>query len=214
MTQNELYDPLQYLKEIGTSLSDFKEIEKNGVAFFILGKGNFAYTEKMTSIKDNKIYAIKKLDISGNFDVKSFERETKISIGLNHENIVRFYGYFLCEENIEKIKKVYENDKKRQDLINQTEDKKIYCLVLEFAENGSLQDYYKKYIAQFKDKESFVPLDQKIVLKFAKQILDALKYIHQMNIAHRDIKPDNILLDKDYNIKIADFGISAVFKDD
>ena len=214
MTQNELFDPLQYLKDIGTSLSDFKEIEKDGIAFYVLGKGNFAYTEKMTSIKDNKIYAIKKLDISGNFDVKSFERETKISIGLNHENIVRFYGYFLCEENIEKIKKVYENDKKRQDLINQTEDKKIYCLVLEFAENGSLQDYYKKYIAQFKDKESFVPLDQKIVLKFAKQILDALKYIHQMNIAHRDIKPDNILLDKDNNIKIADFGISAVFKDD
>ena len=69
-----------------------------------------------------------------------------------------------------------------------------------------MQYYYKKYKAQFKDKESFVPLDQKIVLKFAKQILDVLKYIHQMNIAHRDIKPDNILLDKDNNIKIADFG--------
>ena len=87
MTQNELFDPLKYLKDIGTSLSDFKEIKKDEIPFFILGKGNFAYTEKMTSIKDNKIYAIKKLDISGNFDVKSFERETKISIGLNHENI-------------------------------------------------------------------------------------------------------------------------------
>ena len=103
MIQNELYDPLRYLKDIGTSLSDFREIEKDGKAFFILGKGNFAYTEKMTSIKDNKIYAIKKLDISGNFDVKSFERETKISIGLNHENRVRFYGYFQCKENIKKI---------------------------------------------------------------------------------------------------------------
>jgi len=214
MLQNELYDPLQYLKDIGTSLSDFKEIENNGIPFYILGKGNFAYTEKMTSIKDNKIYAIKKLDTSGNFNAKSFERETKISISLNHENIVRFYGYFQCEENIEKIKKVYKNNKKSKDLINQTEDKKIYCLVLEFVENGSLQDYYKKYKAQFKDRESFIPLDQKIVLKFAKQILSALKYIHQMNIAHRDIKPDNILLDKDNNIKIADFGISAIFKDD
>jgi len=214
MLQNELYDPLKYLEGIGTSISDFKEIENNGIPFYILGKGNFAYTEKMTSIKDNKIYSIKKLVISANFNIVSFERETKISIGLNHENIVRFYGYFQCEENIEKIKKVYENDKKGQDLINQTEDKKIYCLALEYVEKGSLEDYYKKYKAQFKDKESFVPLDQKIVLKFAKQILSALKYIHQMNIAHRDIKPDNILLDKDNNIKIADFGISAVFKDD
>jgi len=125
MLQNELYDTLQFLKDICISLSDFKEIEKNGITFFILGKENFAYTGKMTSIKDRKIFSIKKLDTSGNFDVKSFERETKISIDLNHENIVRFYGYFQCEENIEKIKKLYKNDKKREDLINQTEDKKI-----------------------------------------------------------------------------------------
>ena len=92
MTQNELFDPLQYLKDIGTSLSDFKEIEKDGIAFYVLGKGNFAYTEKMISNKDNKVYAIKKLDTSKNFNIKSFERETKISIRLQHENIIRFYG--------------------------------------------------------------------------------------------------------------------------
>ena len=33
MLLNELYDPLQYLKDIDTSLSDFKEIEKNGISF-------------------------------------------------------------------------------------------------------------------------------------------------------------------------------------
>jgi len=214
MTQYKIFDPLNYLQSIGTTLSDFKAIEKDGKEFFILGKGNFAYTEKMISNKDNNIYAIKKLvKVEGLID-KSFERETKISIGLNHENIVKFYGYFETKENIGKFKEVYENDKKRKNLENQTEDKNIFCLVLEFAENGSLQDYYNKYKKQFKDKESFVPLDQKIVIKFAKQILDALKYIHQRNIAHRDIKPDNILLDKDNNIKIADFGISAVFKDE
>jgi len=46
-----------------------------------------------------------------------------------------------------------------------------------------LQDYYEKYKTQFKDKESFVSLDQKIILKFEKQILRALKYIRQMNIS-------------------------------
>ena len=92
MIQNPIFDPLNHLQNIGTSLTDFKEIEKDGKPYFILGKGNFSFTEKMTSIKDNNIYAIKKLVITENFNYKSFERETKISIGLNHENIVKFYG--------------------------------------------------------------------------------------------------------------------------
>jgi len=158
MTQNKIYDPMNYLQNIGTTLSDFKEIEKEGKPYFILGKGNFSYTEKMISNKDNNMFAIKKIVKPESLIDKSFERETKVSIGLNHENIVKFYGYFEAKENIDKFKKVYENDKKRKNLENQTEDRNIYCLVLEFAENGSLQDYYNKYKKQFKDKESFVPL--------------------------------------------------------
>jgi len=40
------------------------------------------------------------------------------------------------------------------------------------------------------------------------QILCGLKFIHSANIIHRDIKPGNILLDEDYNVRICDFGLA------
>jgi serine/threonine protein kinase len=45
-----------------------------------------------------------------------------------------------------------------------------------------------------------------------KQIIDGLCYIHGKNIAHRDIKLDNILLDGKGRVKIADFGVSKLVK--
>ena len=41
-----------------------------------------------------------------------------------------------------------------------------------------------------------------------KQILEALTYLHQQNLVHSDLKPANIFLDKELNVKIGDFGIS------
>lgn len=49
--------------------------------------------------------------------------------------------------------------------------------------------------------------------RFFQQIIAAVEYCHSHGIVHRDLKPENLLLDKQYNVKIADFGLSNVMRD-
>ena len=46
---------------------------------------------------------------------------------------------------------------------------------------------------------------------YFKQLMLGLDYCHINGVAHRDLKPDNLLLDKNFNLKIADFGFAAPF---
>ena len=158
------------LEDIGNKLSDFEEIESNGKKYSYLGKGNFGYTEKMKSKKNNKIYAIKKLVKNNkNFNPKDFMRETELMINLNHDNIIKFYGYFEDKENINKYKEIFKDDPNIQ---NEDEDKEVYCLVMEYAQNGSLEGYYKEHMK--KCENNFIPIEQEFIIKILKQLLDAL----------------------------------------
>ena len=58
------------------------------------------------------------------------------------------------------------------------------------------------------DYVSNAAFDEKVARYFFKQYLEALKFCHDNGICHRDLKPENVLLDDDYNIKIADFGFA------
>ena len=129
---------------------------------------------------------------------------------LNHPNLVRLYGCFEDIEKIDKFKEIYSG--KIKDIEKETQDKNIYCLVLEYVPNGTLEEYYKKN--KENNKDNFVPIKQDFIIKIFKQILDALSYLFNKSIMHRDIKPDNILLDENYNVKISDFGISAILFDE
>ncbi|CAD8196247.1 unnamed protein product [Paramecium octaurelia] len=75
-------------------------------------------------------------------------------------------------------------------------------LVMEYMEGGSL----KNYMIQNPN------LNEEQCIQIMKSILAGLSYLHQHNVIHRDIKPDNILLTKDLVPKIGDFGLSIQFE--
>lgn len=69
-------------------------------------------------------------------------------------------------------------------------------VILEYCEYGDF----------FKLLETDSVVFSQNVRRFLTQIISALKYLHERNIAHLDLKPDNILVDSDLNVKICDFG--------
>jgi len=104
---------------------------------------------------------------------------------LNEIDIMRC----LDHENVIKLYEVYETEKS------------IY-LVLELIQGKSLQEVLKK--STFREEYSEVK-----IINMIRSILDALAYQAAKGVMHRDLKPDNILLDKGDKIKIADFGLAT-----
>ncbi len=73
-----------------------------------------------------------------------------------------------------------------------------YYIVMEYIEGTSLKDLIKK--------EGMLSVE--LTLKIAIQISSALNHAHNNLIVHRDIKPHNIMITKDYRVKVMDFGIA------
>ena len=113
---------------------------------------------------------------------KSLMREECIMGSISHPNIVHLYKTF--------------------------EDNYNCYFVSELIQGQNLE----KFVKNFQEKNPNQYINQSLVIKIFKQILTGLKYLHDKGIMHRDIKPDNILIDANNNIKITDFGISALYK--
>ncbi|MBN6887111.1 eukaryotic-like serine/threonine-protein kinase [Cytobacillus horneckiae] len=78
------------------------------------------------------------------------------------------------------------------------EEDTLYYIVMEYVDGYTLKQYIQK--------NSPVPIET--ALNIMKQLTSAISHAHQNQIIHRDIKPHNILIDPEGNIKITDFGIA------
>ena len=78
--------------------------------------------------------------------------------------------------------------------------KKRIFIVLEYVKGGELYDKIKQ-CGRLREDEA---------RKYFQQLIDAVDYCHSRNVYHRDLKPENLLLDDRGNLKISDFGLSAL----
>lgn len=134
-----------------------------------------------------KIVAIKKIlsHLIDNEDfVTMFIDEAKLAAQLNHPNIAQIYDLGKIE--------------------------KSFYIAMEYVEGYDLRNIYK----ECQKKSVFMP--EPLVLYVASKILSALDYAHRkkgldmkdLKIVHRDVSPQNILISKDGDVKLVDFGIA------
>ena len=146
----------------------------------IIGKGAYATVKICKNKITQEKFAMKiyeKKILNDNIKKKCILREIEILKKLNHPNIVKLYDTIISDKNI--------------------------LLIQELVNGISLRDFYNKEI---RNQRNISEKKYKILTLIFKQIFSAFDYIHKKNIFHRDIKLENILLTKNYEIKIIDFG--------
>ncbi|CAK7328081.1 unnamed protein product [Dovyalis caffra] len=122
----------------------------------------------------------------------AFTQEVAVWHELDHPNVTKFIGATIgtSELNI------------------QTENghmgmpSNVCCVVVEYCPGGALKSYL---IKNRRRKLAF-----KVVMQLALDLARGLSYLHSKKIVHRDVKTENMLLDKTRTVKIADFGVARL----
>ncbi|OWM73324.1 hypothetical protein CDL15_Pgr001438 [Punica granatum] len=166
------------------TLRQIKAATKNFDPANKLGEGGFGTVYK-GMLSDGTIIAVKQLSSKSKQGNREFVNEIGMISGLQHPNLVKLYG--CCVEGNQLL------------------------LIYEYMENNCLSR------ALFdKDATGRLRLDWSTRLNICLGIAHGLSYLHEesrLRIVHRDIKTSNVLLDKDLNAKISDFGLAKLNED-
>ncbi|CAN6550753.1 unnamed protein product [Malus baccata var. baccata] len=145
---------------------------------------NFNPIVAMGVLPGGNVVAIKRLFFNTRQWVDHFFNEVNLISGIRHKNLLKLLGCSITGPES--------------------------LLVYEYVPNQSLHDY-------FIVKNNVEPLRWDLRYKIILGIAEGLAYLHEeskLRIIHRDIKLSNILLDEEFNAKIADFGLARMFPED
>ncbi|GLT75093.1 hypothetical protein SLA2020_468430 [Shorea laevis] len=149
-----------------------------------IGRGGFGIVYEGI-LKNGTKVAVKKLSTESKQGVREFLTEIKTISNVKHPNLVELIG--CCVEGAHRM------------------------LVYEYLENNSIDQ------ALLGNRSTDINLDWGKRSAICRGIASGLAFLHEElvpHIVHRDIKAGNILLDKEFNPKIGDFGLAKLFPDD
>lgn len=154
-----------------------------------LGKGAYGVVKIGYHVRTKKPYALKFMTKDKSWNTED-HRRVMIEINslrtIRHANVMRLKAFNLAC--------MYP----RTD--GSTEESVL--LVMELCTGGEIFDilFYTQSLSEL------------IARTYFKQLMDGLEAIHAAGVTHRDLKPQNLLLDHNYNLKITDFGLSSIFE--
>lgn len=161
---------------------DWKEVADAGVIQELgrLGEGAGGSVTRCKLRGGSTVFALKAITSNPNPELqKQILRELQFNRTCNSPHIVKYYGTFLSDEYAS------------------------IFIAMEYCGGGSLEAIYKRV------KARGGRIGEKVLGKIAEGVLSGLSYLHERRIIHRDIKPQNILLDTQGQVKLCDFGVSG-----
>ncbi|CAL5386352.1 unnamed protein product [Camellia sinensis] len=172
------------------SMPELIQATRNFSPDLIIGDGSFGLVYRCCLA--NRTVAVKKLSSDAFQGFREFRAEMETLGKLRHPNIVTILGY--CATGWDRI------------------------LIYEFIENGSLDQWLLDTSSSENDVSASLvprlPLSWETRLKIIRGVADGLAYMHNLDtpIIHRDIKASNVLLDKEFEAHIADFGLARIIE--
>jgi len=158
-----------------------------------LGKGGFGFVKMGYHKKNGKPFALKFIRKADSDDPQAKQQAALVATEINC--LIRVQNPYVLKLFAYRTSCIYPQQ--------HGENLNTIMLVLELARGGDLFDilYYTK------------KLKLRLARTYFYQLAEGLAAIHEAGICHRDLKPQNLLLNSKFELKITDFGLSKIFED-